>query len=119
MTYEGTLFTACPVLNIVAINTRTPSTEPATANTTAQPGDYHIIPVSRIQNFQILSMPSSDGSNNGNPGTVMQPPIGPVDISRLKEREQARIAKLKEDARDRGKGVTQEAQAIYDSFKRM
>jgi hypothetical protein len=45
--------------------------------------------------------------------------LPPVDTRRLKEREKARIAQLKEQAADRGKGVSKEAQAIYDSLKRV
>jgi hypothetical protein len=100
-TFEGTLFTACPVLNLVAINTRpTPASDS---------GDYHIIPVSRIQNFQITAV-----------ATQQQPTaLPPVDTKRLKERETARIAQLKDQAADRGKGVSKEAQAIYDALKRV
>jgi hypothetical protein len=101
-TFEGTLFTACPILNVVAINTR-----PAA---TGDSGDYHIIPISRIQNFQITSLASSQQQSSVLP---------PVDTKRLKEREKARIAQLKEQAADRGKGVSKEAQAIYDSLKRV
>ena len=114
-TFEGTLFTACPITNIVAINTR--STSPST-NTAAQPGGYHLIPVSRVQSFQIVSLASG---TNGSESTIAtaQPAIGPVDIKRLKQREEEKIRKLKEDEKNRGKGVTREAQAIFDSFKRM
>jgi hypothetical protein len=101
-TFEGTLFTACPILNVVAINTR-----PAA---TGDSGDYHIIPISRVQNFQITSLASSQQQSSVLP---------PVDTKRLKEREKARIAQLKEQAADRGKGVSKEAQAIYDSLKRV
>jgi hypothetical protein len=89
-------------MNVVAINTRS-------MNFTAT-GDYHIIPFSRIQNFQItaLAAPESAGS-----------PVGPVDLNRLQKREEARIRKLKEDKSDRGKGVTKEAQAIFDALKRV
>jgi hypothetical protein len=101
-------------LNIVAINTRsTPSNSPADAK--AQPGDYHVISVSRIQSFQVVSLQSAADNSFAS----AQPPIGPVDVKRLEERERAKINKLKEDERNRGKGVTMEAQAIYDSFKRM
>ena len=48
-----------------------------------------------------------------------QPPIGPIDQQRLKQRLDAKVEKLKEEERNRGKGVTKEAQAIFDSFKRM
>ena len=80
------------------------------------PGDYHIIPVSRIQSFQVISLATDSTSSDF---TGAQPPIGPVDIKRLELRERAKIDKLKEEERNRGKGVTKEAQAIFDSFKRM
>lgn len=100
-TFEGTLFTACPVLSLVAINTKpTPSSDS---------GDYHIIPISRVQNFQITSLASQQ----------QQTPLAPVDTKRLKERESARVAQLKAEAADRGKGVSKEAQAIYDALKRV
>jgi hypothetical protein len=101
LTYEGTLFTACPILNLVAINTRPVPSGDA--------GDYHIIPVSRVQTFQLTSLASQQ-----------QPVALPlVDIKRLKERESARIAQLKDAAADKGKGVSKEAQAIYDALKRV
>jgi len=115
LTYEGTLFTACPVLNVVAINTR--GSTPA-VNTAAQPGDYTVIPVSRIQSFQVLSLASGTDGSESSIATA-QPAIGPVDVKRLKQREEQRIRKLKEEEKDRGKGVTREAQAIFDSFKRI
>ena len=116
-TYEGSLFTACPVLNIVAINTRNPSSNPS-ADAAVQAGDYHIIPVSRIQSFQVIALASNTENGNSTISSA-QPPIGPVDIKRLEERERAKINKLKEDEMNKGKGVTKEAQAIFDSFKRM
>lgn len=119
-TYEGTLFTACPILNVVILNTRSSAAPPTPAvNGNAQAGDYHIIPVSRIQTFQITS--PATGVESGGEASFANtlPPIGPVDVARLRQREQARIEKLKEEERNRGKGVTKEAQAIFDSFKRM
>jgi hypothetical protein len=80
-TYEGTLFTACPVLNLVAINIR--------PTQGSDSGDYHIIPVSRIQNFQITAVASQQQPSA----------LAPVDTKRLKEREAARIAQLKDQAR--------------------
>ena len=115
LTYEGTLFTACPVLNVVALNTR--GSTPA-VNTAAQPGDYTVIPVSRIQSFQVLSLASGTDGSESSIATA-QPAIGTVDVKRLKQREEQRIRKLKEEEQNRGKGVTREAQAIFDSFKRM
>jgi hypothetical protein len=110
-TIEGSLFTACSLTNLVAINTRTDSG----GNTAAQPSDYHFVPVSRIQSFQVTAL-AGDGT-----GTIAnaQPSIGPVDTKRLKQREEARIRKLKEDETNRGRGVTKEAQDIFDSLKRV
>lgn len=99
---------------MVILNTRPPQAT-AAVDASTQPGDYRVIPFSRIQSFQVLSLAE------GNNGTFIgaQPAIGPVDTRRLKEREAAKINKLKEEERNRGKGVTKEAQAIFDSFKRM
>ncbi|KAM0719080.1 hypothetical protein Q7P37_004985 [Cladosporium fusiforme] len=101
-TLEGTLFSACPTLNLVAINTR-PSSSSAAASDS---GDYHIIPMSRVQNFQITA-------------PLAPSPLAPVDTKRLKDREAARIAALKDEVAHRGKGVSREAQAIYDALKRV
>lgn len=115
--YEGTLFTACPILNVIAINTRTIPTN-ASNDAINQPGDYHIIPVSKVQSFQVISL-APNSASGGNTFVHAQPAIGPVDIKRLKEREQAKINKLKGIERTRGKGVTKEAQDIFDAFMRM
>ena len=104
-------------MNLVAINTRSSRTEQG-ANTGAQAGDYHIIPVSRIQSFQILSLASSvEGSESSFANAL--PAIGPVDTKRLQQREEKRVRELKEEQKNMGKGVTKEAQAIFDSFNRM
>ncbi|SMY25571.1 unnamed protein product [Zymoseptoria tritici ST99CH_1A5] len=109
-TYEGTLFNACPVLHVIAINTRAPPPNPA-SNAAAQPGDYHIIPFSRIQSSQVISLAGAEG--------VAQPVIGAVDIRQLQKREETRVNQLREEEESRGKGVSKEAQAIFDSFRRI
>lgn len=111
-TYEGTIFTACPVLNLIAIDTRS-------ADSPTQAGDYHMIPVSRIQSFTILSLASTSESAGSNNFATARPAIGPVDIKRLQDRERAKIEKLKEEEKNKGRGVSKEGQAIYDSLKRM
>lgn len=110
--YEGTLFTACPLLDLVVINTRT-----ADSATPQGAGDYHLIPVSRIQTFHVVELAGSGAESNGY--STAQPPIGPVDIKRLEKRAADRVRQLQEEEKNLGKGVTKEAQAIYDSFKRM
>jgi len=120
--YEGTLFTACPILNVVAINTRSPPPNPAT-NAAAQPGDYHIIPISRIQSFQLLALASAAAAAIAESGESdfahAQPAIGPVDAKRLQQREDERVRKLMEEEQNRGKGVTDEAQALFDAMRKM
>lgn len=48
-----------------------------------------------------------------------QPPLAPVDPKRLEQRLRARVEKAKEEERNQGKGVTREAQAIFDAIRRM
>ncbi|KAF1816667.1 hypothetical protein P152DRAFT_388996, partial [Eremomyces bilateralis CBS 781.70] len=113
---EGTLFTACSATNLVAINTAPPPPNPNASN---QPGDYHIIPVSQIKSFEVLSL-SADGSQRD--AAIFEtavPAISKVDIGALKAREEAAIRKLKEQDMTRGKGVTREAQEIFDALHRI
>lgn len=112
-TLEGTLFTACPIFNVVAINTAPAPPNPTSA-AFAEPGDYHVIPISTIQSFQILSLvENKDGFANALPA------IGKLDTAKLKEREQQRVKKLKEEEAKKGKGVTAEAQALFNALDRM
>lgn len=103
-TYEGTLSTACPILNLVFIERR---------EANSPTSNFNVIPVARIQNFQIMSLAEEGGFANA------QPPVAPVDVKRLEQRLAANVEKAKEEERNQGKGVTKEAQAIFDSFKRM
>ena len=103
-TYEGTLSTACPILNLIFVERRDPN---------AQTSDFNVIPVARVQTFQIMALAEEAGFSN------VQPPIAPIDYKRLEQRLEARVNKAKEEERNQGKGVTKEAQAIFDAFKRM
>lgn len=112
-TLEGMLFTACPTTNLVAINT-TPSPLSSDAKQT-QSGDYRVIPVSRIQNFQLLALPSSSESASF---TDALPSIQALDTRALKQREAKAIGEALDREARRGKGVTREAQEIFDAFSR-
>ncbi|KAH8696249.1 anticodon-binding domain-containing protein [Talaromyces proteolyticus] len=112
-TLEGTLFTACPITNLVAINTSNQSSSPTSAQ---QAGDFHIIPISRIQSFQLISLAPS--SSDGVSFTTASPSIHALDTRALKSREAAAITKVLEGETRRGKGVTREAQDIFDAFSR-
>lgn len=114
-TFEGMLFTACPITNLVAINTNPapPSADPKQS----QSGDYHVIPVSRIQSFQLLTLPSSSSSEPPS-FTDAQPSIQPLDARALKTREAKAIGEAMDREARRGKGVTREAQEIFDAISR-
>ncbi|KAK2740278.1 hypothetical protein FQN57_006158 [Myotisia sp. PD_48] len=138
ITLEGTLFTACPITNLLAINSSPPSTSPQqpaslaeTQQSLLQTGDFHILPIARVHTFQLLSMPpqsisasspsSSSSPNSADPTTPFanaQPSIHSLDIRALRNREATAIAKLRELEAQRGKGVSKEAQALFDAFRR-
>lgn len=121
-TLEGTLFTACPITNLIAINTGVANgTETKPGQQETSPGDYRIIPISRIQSFQLLSLvPSSNGTAvaDGAPFSDALPAIHALDVRALRNREAAVVGKLQEKEARRGKGVTGEAQDLFDRFSR-
>ncbi|KAI9761682.1 MAG: Triose-phosphate Transporter [Chaenotheca gracillima] len=124
-TFEGTLFTADPITNLIAINTTPPPPTPTSASTSAQPGDYVIIPISKLQNFQLVALAATDGGAAGaKNGTIPStfeaalPSVRSIDMKALKAREKAAVEKELANERNRGKGVGQEAQDIYDALKR-
>jgi hypothetical protein len=114
-TLQGTLFTACPKFNIIAINTAPAPPNPS-STLSNQPGDYHIIPIQHISSFDIVSLDSNAAKQTI---TTVQPPIAPVDIKKLREREEAKIRQLREQEANKGKGVSREAQQIFDALKRL
>ncbi|KAF2711456.1 hypothetical protein K504DRAFT_220014 [Pleomassaria siparia CBS 279.74] len=113
---EGTLFTTCNVTNAIAINTAPAPPNPS-APLQSQPGDYHIIPFAHIINFELIgpgervpeSAPGFDGA---------LPSISKVDLDALKAREEQTIRDMKKKDAQKGKGVTKEAQEIFDTIAR-
>lgn len=103
-TFEGTIYTACRITNIIALNTAPPSSNAST------PGDFHLIPIARIQSLNVVSLPSG----NADEGT--QPAIAKIDLKALKAREEAAIRKIRERDATRGKGVSREAQELFDAL---
>ena len=116
-TYDGTLYTADPTTNVVVLNTRVSSTNPST-DLASQASDYRIIPIPRIQSFQIVSLASGERVRESGIASA-KPSIAAVDIRRLEKRCEDRVRALKEQEKNRGKGVSKEGQAIFDAFKRM
>jgi hypothetical protein len=117
---EGTLFTACSITNLIAINTA-PASPNGSSGVSSQAGEYHIIPVSQIQSFQFLSPHPTESNRVHGPDLAFEgssPSIFKLDLDALKAREEAAIRKMKEFDATRGKGVTKEAQDIFDWFAR-
>ncbi|KAJ5583249.1 hypothetical protein N7535_001869 [Penicillium sp. DV-2018c] len=112
---EGTLFTACPVTNLVAINT---APAPTSADPKqAQNGHYHVIPVSRIQNIQILTLAPPSNTTSSTFADA-QPTIQALDTRALKAREAKAVGEALDREARRGKGVTPLAQDLFDAFSR-
>lgn len=106
-TIEGTLFTACPITNLVAVATTTSPNTPPT---------HHILPISSIQTFTLLSAPSSSNDFSSPPNTI--PPLSNVPTAALLARADAAVARLKEAASRKNKNVGKEAQDLFDGISR-
>ncbi|KAF1941746.1 hypothetical protein EJ02DRAFT_191291 [Clathrospora elynae] len=113
---EGTLFTACNLTNAIAINTAPAPPNPS-ASVSSQPGDYHIIPFAHITSFEILgSGERAPESTVGFDGAL--PSISKVDLAALQAREDQTIREMKKKDAQKGKGVSQEAQDLFDAITR-
>lgn len=101
--------TADPITNLLVINT-----SPADSSNTSLSGSFHLIPISTLTTIPtILSLaPASQTSSF----TTALPPLAPLPVAALRAREEAAIRAVKERDLKRGKGVTKEAQEIFDSL---
>ncbi len=141
-TFEGTLFTACPITNLIAINTAPPPTPPTTSPTTTttsapppHPGTYHILPIPKIATFTLLALPPSTARPSGTGTatatnsptsptttttdfTAAHPPIAPLDPRALATRTTNAVARLKALDAKGGRGVGREAQDLFDALGR-
>ncbi|KAF2625119.1 hypothetical protein BU25DRAFT_412917 [Macroventuria anomochaeta] len=113
---EGTLFTACNTTNAIAINTAPAPPNPS-ASLFSQPGDYHIIPFAHILSFEIIGLGErAPEPNAGFDGAI--PSIAKVDMAALMAREEQTIREMKKKDAQKGKGVSREAQEIFDTLAR-
>ncbi|KAF2272137.1 uncharacterized protein EI97DRAFT_453249 [Westerdykella ornata] len=112
-TLEGTLFTACNITNAIAINCAPAPPNPS-APLASQPGDYHIIPFAHITSFELLGPGERASPDSGTGFESALPSIGRVDTNALRAREEQTIRELKRKEAMRGKGVTPEAQEVFD-----
>jgi hypothetical protein len=110
-TIEGTLFTADPITNLVAINTST-----STTSSSLPSGSYRLIPISQIISFNLISLQTSPPSSTF---STALPALRPVDMTALRAREAAAIrAAHAARARLGPKGTTKEHQDIFDAIAR-
>ena len=113
---EGTLFTTCNITNAIAINTAPAPPNPS-APLSSQPGDYHIIPFAHILSFELLG--SGERIAESGPGfDGALPSISKVDLDALRAREEQTIREMKRKDAQKGKGVSKEAQEIFDAISR-
>lgn len=97
-TIEGTLFTACPLTNLLALSPTSPSTT------------THILPLSSIHSFTLLAPPPTHQHQHQ--------PLAPLPTNALLTRAQNAVTKLQQEAKKRNKNVSKEAQEIFDALSR-
>ncbi|KAF8424977.1 anticodon-binding domain-containing protein [Tirmania nivea] len=132
-TYEGTIFAYDSSTNTVSIaqqstNTSTPSgpsngtsTPPSTAQ---QPQDYRIIKISFLKEVTVLSRAGPTPTSTNLPGTPLgpftslYPPINPISLPLILDREKAAVKAESERYATRGVGVTKEAQDVFNALNR-
>jgi len=100
-TIEGTVFTFSPNSNILAVDTG--STASSSGST------YHFIPSSQIVSMTTISEKDAEATT----------PLPQLDLQALKHREAAAIEKIQAADQKRGKGVTKEAQELFNHFDRI
>ncbi|KAI5363756.1 putative Anticodon-binding domain, protein Lsm12 [Septoria linicola] len=108
-TFEGTLYTVDPALRLIALNT-TPRSSSST-NPSSVPGDYRIIPIAAIRDFQILSL--------GDSSYLSQTAPTRIDTPTLENRLEKRVGELKAEKQHKGENVTEEAQRLYDALRKL
>ncbi|RII18050.1 hypothetical protein CUC08_Gglean002138 [Alternaria sp. MG1] len=82
-----------------------------------QPGDYHIIPFAHIESFEIIGTGERAAeSASGFDGAL--PSISKVDLAALQAREDQTIREMKKKDMQKGKGVSPEAQELFDAISR-
>lgn len=116
-TVEGTVYTADPLTSLLILNTSsTGSTSNISpANLSAPAGAYRIIPLSQIQNFQILS-PAPSAASDSTSNTTAPTHLDPTALNnRLNT---AITAAHSTQARQGPKGTLPLEQALYDALSR-
>jgi protein LSM12 len=109
-TVEGTLFTVCKITNLIAIKDLNSLPTPPTPSTS--PGNYHLISLAHISGYETVQ-PANEGEVE-----AAAPTISKAESDALRQREEHAIREAKKWEASRGKGVTKEAQDIFDHIAR-
>ncbi|KAL2057216.1 hypothetical protein ABVK25_002269 [Lepraria finkii] len=97
-TLTGTLFTVCPLSNVLALS-------PSGGTT----GSFHIIPLNHITSFTRTGPPST---------TNPLPPIQPLNTNALQARARAALEKAREHVKKINPQASREAQELFDAIAR-
>jgi protein LSM12 len=79
------------------------------------PCEYHTIHVKQVQSYQIQALSPDSFSEDKTNGLFT---LGKLDTKALKAREQSAVRRVKERDAMKGKGVSKEAQDIFDALAR-
>jgi hypothetical protein len=112
-TIEGTIFTADPTLLALKEDVQPAPPNPASAAPSAGNPSYRIVPLSNIASYTI--------SSGGDPDVldlVKQLDGYVVDKEAMRKKEMNAVKKAREWEASRGKGVSQEAQDLFDHIAR-
>ena len=114
----GTCFCADPILNVIILQTMDQGDSNNTGSNHAS--SYHIVPVSKIESLQILSLPERPRAETKPTAfDTALPPIARVDIREVMRRGDNALQKTRKRDAEKGKGVTREAQEIFDELNNL
>lgn len=116
-TYEGLLYTADPITNLIVLSIPPPpslSVDLAanSANT------FKLLPLPQLASFTVLSLPPHLHTAQAKSSNPNLPEPVPLDMATLESRIATTVAHLKAQDAKRGRGVTKEAQDIFDGIAR-
>ncbi|KAL2045039.1 hypothetical protein N7G274_002814 [Stereocaulon virgatum] len=97
-TLIGTLFTVCPLSNVLALSTSGGTT-----------GSFRIIPLNSITSFTLDPLPSTTNS---------LPPITPLNTNTLQARARNALEEAKKQAKKINPQASREAQELFDAISR-
>jgi len=103
-TIEGQIVSVCPITSLIAIKEADKKPAPPNPNTPATP-NFRIMSVANIASYTLLSGPEAVEALTA---------VTPSDRDAMRKREADAIKKEKKKEADRGKGVSKEAQELYD-----